>query len=111
MAVKRIVRYIGGFCIFIFTAIHVNAQEVPQKNYYVVIGMFDKLADAQRLTDEANVKSFNAHYAWQDKKKKYYVYLLHTSDQKKAKSFLNKIQKETEYKKARLYQGKLGDVK
>jgi cell division septation protein DedD len=85
-----------------------NAQ-ASQKDYYVVIGMFPKLDDAVKLTDEANLKGFSAQYAVHLTKKQYYVYLLQTSEQKKAKSFLDQIRKETEYKKAWLYKGKLGD--
>ncbi len=102
------------FLIFIFLlppVITLNAQPLKTKNYYVVIGEFTKLDDAQKLTDEANLKTFNAHFVLDNKKKKYYVYLLQTSDQKKAKSFLKHIRKETEYRKARLYKGNLGEVR
>ncbi len=101
------------FLIFIFLlppVISVNVQSIMTKNYYVVIGEFTKLDDAQKLTDEANLKTFNAHFVLEDRRQRYYVYLLQTTDQKKAKSFLKQIRKETEYKKARLYKGNLGAV-
>lgn len=72
-----------------------------------MIGEFQKLEDAEKLTDEANLKGFNAQYALLKKKNKYYVYLLQTPDQKKAKSFLDQIRKETGYKNAWLYKRKL----
>jgi cell division septation protein DedD len=106
-----VVRFL--FLIFIFLlppVITVRAQSVTAKYYYVVIGKFQKLEDAQKLTDEANLKTFNAHFVLDDKKQEYYVYLLQTTDQKKAKSFLKQIRKETEYKKARLYKGNLGEA-
>jgi hypothetical protein len=82
------------------------AQEVPSQDYYVVIGAFSELPEAIKLTEEANLKSFNAHYAFYESKKKYYVYLLHTTELKKAKSFLKQIRKKTEYKNANLVKGK-----
>jgi hypothetical protein len=93
---------------FLFGMTSLNAQTF-QKNYYVVIGVFPKLDDAVKLTDEANLKGFSAQYAVHLTRKEYYVYLLQTSEQKKAKSFLDQIRKETEYKKAWLYKGKLAD--
>lgn len=92
---------------FLFGMSEVSAQSTSEKEYYVVIGVFSKLDDAEKLTDEANLKGFNAQYAWDDKKKEYYVYLLQSTDKKKAKSFLDQMKKETGYKKAWLYKGKL----
>jgi len=97
------------FCVsFYLEMTNLCAQTTSEKEYFVVIGEFSKLNDAVKLTDEANRKGFNAQYALHTKKKEYYVYLLQTSEQKKAKSFLDQIRKETEYKKAWLYKGKLG---
>jgi cell division septation protein DedD len=96
------------FAFFLFGT-HALSAQTSQKSYYVVIGMFPKLDDAEKLTDEANLKGFSAQYAVHRAKKEYYVYLLQTSEQKKAKSFLDQIQKETVYKKAWIYKGKLGD--
>jgi predicted choloylglycine hydrolase len=101
-------RFLFLFCAFLFFGItHLNAQTTSEKYYFVVIDVFQKLEDAEKLTDEANLKGFNAQYALHKKKNKYYVYLLQTSDQKKAKSFLDQIRKETEYKNAWLYKQKL----
>jgi cell division protein FtsN len=97
------------FCVsFCFGLSELSAQTTSEKNYYVVIGVFYKLEDAEKHTDEANLKGFSAQYALHSEKKEYYVYLLQTNEQKKAKSFLKQIQKETEYKKAWLYKGNLG---
>jgi len=99
---------LAGVC-FLSGTIDVKAQTATQKNYYVVIGVFSGLDGAEKLTDEVNLKGFNAQYALQHKKNRYYVYLLQSAEKKKAKSFLDQIRKETEYKKAWLYKGKLGD--
>jgi len=106
----KMVRFLmlAGVC-FLLGSLHAKAQSVTQKNYYVVIGVFSSLDGAEKLTDDANLKGFSAHYAVQHKKNHYYVYLLQTSEKKKAKSFLDHIRKETEYQKAWLYKGKLGD--
>ena len=102
-------KFLFLFCAcFLFGMTSLSAQ-TPQKYYYVVIGVFSKLDDAVKLTNDANLKGFNAQYAVHLTKKEYHVYLLQTSEQKKAKSFLDQIRKETEYKKAWLYKGKLGD--
>lgn len=99
------------FIVLLSSVITLRAQSVTSTNYYVVIGEFKKLDDAQNLTDEANLKTFNAHFMLDEKQQQYYVYLLQTSDQKKAKSFLKRIRKETEYRKARLYKVNRGEVR
>lgn len=98
------------FCVsFCFGVSNLKAQTTSEKNYYVVIGVFTKLEDAEKHTDEANLKGFSAQYALHSENKEYYVYLLQTNELKKAKSLLKQIRKETEYKKAWLYKGNLGD--
>lgn len=93
----------------LISRVNVSAQ-VTATNYYVVIGEFRQLGDTQKLTDEANLKTFNAHFVLDSGKQHYYVYLLQATDQKKAKAFLKRIRKETDYKKARLYKGNLGEI-
>ena len=87
--------------------LNARAQDASKKDYYVVIGVFSGLVDAEKLTDEANLKGFSAQYAYHGKKNQYYVYLFQTTDQKKAKSFLDRIRKETAYKNASIYKGNL----
>lgn len=99
--------FLVGVCFFVGITC-CEAQSNSQKDYYVMIGVFTKLDEAELLTDEANLKGFNAQFAMHSTKKQYYVYLLQTSDKKKAKSFLDQIRKETDYKNAWLYSGKLG---
>jgi len=95
------------FLNFLFGITNLNAHTTSETDYFVVIGVFQKLEDAEKLTDDANLKGFNAQYALHKKKNKYFVYLLQTSDQKKAKSFLDQIRKETQYKNAWIYKRKL----
>ncbi len=102
-------RFLFLFCVsLVLGNMSLKAQTTPQKDFYVMIGVFSELDDAVKLTEEANLNGFNAQYILRNKKKQYYVYLLQTTDQKKAKSFLEQIQRETKYKDAWLYKGKLG---
>lgn len=85
------------------------AQTVEAPTYYVTIGVFAKLENAERYTDRANKNNFNAQYAINKQRKLYYVYLLETGDRRKAFSFMIKMRAETEYKDAWLFIGKLGE--
>lgn len=85
------------------------AQTVEAPTYYITIGVFAKLDNAERYTDRANKNNFNAQYAINKQRKLYYVYLLETGDKRKAFSFMIKMRAETEYKDAWLFIGKLGE--
>lgn len=84
-----------------------NAQTEP--NYYVVIGVFAKLDNAVRYTNQANQKGFSAQYAINPRNKWNYVYLLQSNDKRKAYAFLIRLRAESEYKDAWVYTGQLGD--
>ena len=59
------------FCVsFYFGIANLHAQTTSEKDYCVVIGQFQKLEDAVKLTDEANLKGFSAQYALHHKKKR-----------------------------------------
>lgn len=95
-------------CIALFAPNVARAQSLTSVNYYVVIAKASTLDEAIKRTDEINLKGFNAQYAIHPGKE-YYVFLLQTDDQKKANEFGKKIRKETEFKKAWIYKGKLGE--
>lgn len=84
-----------------------NAQTEP--NYYVVIGVFAKLDNAVRYTNQANQKGFSAQYAINPRKQWNYVYLFQSNDKRKAYAFLIRLRAESEYKDAWVYTGQLGD--
>jgi uncharacterized protein YxeA len=94
------------WCIY-FTPIEIHAQDTSSDNYYVVIAKFPNLEGAVAYTDAVNLKGFNSQYAVHQGEE-HYVFLLQTDDRKKAKDFLKKIRKETEFKKAWIYKGMLG---
>jgi len=85
------------------------AQTVEVPTYYVTIGVFAKLDNALHYTEKANKSNFSAQYAINQPRKLYYVYLLETTDRKKAFAFMIKMRAETEYKDAWLFIGKLGE--
>lgn len=87
---------------------HVSAQTKPETNHYVVIGVFAKLTNAERLTDKANQMGFNAQYAINSRQKWNYVYLLQTTDKRKAYAFAIRLRAESEYKDAWVFSGQLG---
>ena len=93
------------FCGF---ASKVWSQDPQQPSNYVVIGAFAKLDNAVRFTNAANQDNFQAQYAIQTDRKLYYVFILNTTDRKRAFAFLVKIRVETKHKDAWVYIGKLG---
>jgi len=94
--------------LMIFGLQHVSAQAKTETNHYVVIGVFAKLSNAVRLTDKANQMGFNATYAINPRQKWNYVYLLQTTDKRKAWAFAIRMRAETEYKDAWVFSGQLG---
>lgn len=94
---------------FLFAALSLSlAQDVT--NYYVTIGVFTKLGNATRLTEKANKQSLDANYAMNPSRGLHYVYVLSTTEKRKAFALAIKLRAETEYKDAWVYEGKLGEV-
>jgi outer membrane protein OmpA-like peptidoglycan-associated protein len=91
------------------TLFQVSAQTKPEKNYYVVIGVFAKLDNAVRLTERANKQGFNAQYAIHTRQKWNYVYLLQTTDKRKAYALTIRMRADTEYKETWVFTGTLGE--
>lgn len=97
------------FLLMICAVLRVSAQAKTETNHYVVIGVFAKLDNAVRLTDKANQKGFNAQYAINPRQKWNYVYLLQTTDKRKAYAFAIRMRAETEHKEAWVFSGQLGE--
>ena len=85
----------------------VLAQTIAQE-YYVTIGVFGVQDNAIRYTDRANKMGFSSQYAINTRQKLYYVYLLQTSDRKKANAFIIKLKAESQFKDAWPFIGQLG---
>ncbi len=98
------------FCCVSFTQLAQaqSQQSQTETDHYVVIGAFAKLDNAIRWTDRGNKNNFITQYAINPVRNLYYVYILKTSDRKKAFSLMLKIRVETEYKDAWVFTGKLG---
>lgn len=84
------------------------SASAQDQEYYVTIGVFAIQDNAVRFTAKANKAGFSAQYAINPARKLYYVYLLESSDRRKAVSFMLKIRAESEYKDAWLFIGHLG---
>jgi outer membrane protein OmpA-like peptidoglycan-associated protein len=94
--------------LLLFMFFQASAQTKPETNYYVVIGVFAKLDNAVRLTNRANQHGFNAQYAINTRQKWNYVYLLQTTDKRKAYALAIRMRADTEYKDAWVFTGTLG---
>ena len=98
-----------SLAIFILLPVLTHGQSAEPRSYYAVIGVFAVLDNAIRYTDKANKNNFSAQYEINPDRKLYYVYLLGTTDRKKAFAFMIKMRVETEYKDCWLFIGKLGE--
>jgi len=94
----------------VLLAISIPLTSLAQdQEYYVTIGVFGIQENAIRFTAKANKAGFNAQYAINPMKNNwYYVYLLQSSEKRKAAGFMMKIRTESEYKDAWVFIGKLG---
>jgi len=106
---KKVKARILSLALFILLPVLTHGQSAEPRNYYAVIGVFRILNNAIRYTDKANKNNFNAQYEINPDRKLYYVYLLSTTDRKKAYAFMIKMRAETEYKDCWLLIGKLGE--
>ncbi len=95
--------------LFVVLMSSLGAQAQSQTNYYVTIGVFAKLDNAVRYTNKANQNGFNAQYAIHPRQKWNYVYLLQTTDKRKAYAFVIRLRADTEYKDAWVFTGTLGE--
>lgn len=93
--------------LLLFAVLKASAQSA-EPNYYVVIGVFSKLDNAVRLTDKANLDGFNAQYAINARQNWNYVYLLQTTEKRKAYAFTIRMRAETQHKDAWVFKGQLG---
>lgn len=85
-----------------------GAQAQSETNYYVTIGVFAKLDNAIKFTNLANQKGYNAQYAINTRQNWNYVYVLQTTDKRKAYALAIRLRADTEHKGAWVYTGQLG---
>lgn len=90
--------------IFVISAIALNhttvySQEkvIHDDKYYVVIGAFKVPKNAMNWAEQARLEMYNAEYAWNEKRKLYYVYILSTSSKQEAVELALKMQQIPKY--------------
>jgi outer membrane protein OmpA-like peptidoglycan-associated protein len=84
------------------------AQDTP--NYYVTIGVFAKVDNANRLVEKATKEGLVVQSASKASGNLNYVYVLATTEKRKAYALAIKLRAETEYKDAWVFEGQLGEV-
>jgi outer membrane protein OmpA-like peptidoglycan-associated protein len=82
-------------------------QDSP--NYYVTVGAFSKLENATRFVETVSKQGLDAKYALHPKNKLNYVYVLSTTEKRKAYALAIKLRVETEHKEAWVYEGNFGE--
>jgi outer membrane protein OmpA-like peptidoglycan-associated protein len=89
----------------------ISSQSIAQdvSNYYVTIGVFAKVENATRLVENTKKQDLTAQYATNSAKNLNYVYVLSTTEKRKAFALAIKLRAETEYKDAWVFEGKLGE--
>lgn len=95
--------------LFAFLALPLYLQAQAIDTHYVTIGVFAKLDNAIRFTDQANKGGFHAEYSINPSRNLYYVFVLQTEDKRKAFAFVIKLRAESAYKDAWVFTGKLGE--
>ncbi|MBY0433771.1 MAG: OmpA family protein [Cyclobacteriaceae bacterium] len=94
--------------LFVFLALPLHLQ-AQADTHYVTIGVFAKLDNAVRFTDQANKAGFHAEYSINPGRNLYYVFVLQTEEKRKAFAFVIKLRAESAYKDAWVFTGKLGE--
>jgi outer membrane protein OmpA-like peptidoglycan-associated protein len=83
-------------------------QSFAQASYYVNIGAFKNSSNADRLVEKSKLQGYESEQAFNADKQLFYVYVLTTTDKRKAYALAVKLRAETEYKDAWVYEGNLG---
>jgi outer membrane protein OmpA-like peptidoglycan-associated protein len=94
--------------IFILSIRPTFAQQ--SESYYVTIGVFSNVSNAERLIKRALEQGYDAQYTLHPEKKLNYAYVLATGDKRKAFALAVKLRAETEYKDAWVFEGSLADA-
>jgi outer membrane protein OmpA-like peptidoglycan-associated protein len=80
------------------------------QQYYVTIGVFANPNNANRLVDKATKQGYSPAHSVRTLKKLNYVYILKTTDKRKAYAQAIKLRVETEYKDAWVFDGTFDDT-
>jgi outer membrane protein OmpA-like peptidoglycan-associated protein len=79
------------------TTVYSQEKVIHDDKYYVVIGAFKVPKNAMNWAEQARLEMYNAEYAWNEKRKLYYVYILSTSSKQEAVELALKMQQTPKY--------------
>lgn len=95
---------IKSYLLFVF-AFFLSASLYSQTNYNVTIGVFKRAENAQRLLEKAKGQGYEAGQGVNPANGLNYVFVLTTTEKRKAYALAVKLRAETEYKDAWVYEG------
>jgi outer membrane protein OmpA-like peptidoglycan-associated protein len=98
------------FLALVFSLLHHSSIAQENLNYYVTIGVFAKTDNVNRLIEKANKEGLTAQSANRVGSNLNYVYVLATTEKRKAYALAVKLRAETEYKDTWVFEGSLGEV-
>jgi outer membrane protein OmpA-like peptidoglycan-associated protein len=98
------------FFAFVLGLLYHSSIAQEARNYYVTIGVFAKVDNVNRLVEKANKEGLTAQSASRVGSNLNYVYVLATTEKRKAYALAVKLRAETEYKDAWVFEGILGET-
>ena len=85
------------------------AQSQVQYPHYVIIGAFSIQQNAEKFTAQAIKQNFKAEYKMNPNRNLFYVYVLSTTEYRKALLEARRLRRESKYTEAWIYNGPLGE--
>lgn len=92
--------------ILLFLLVASSFTTVSAQHYYVIVGTFTKENNAKKFMGYVNSKLYNANYESNVTRKYFHVYILKTTNRDEAVAETRRLQSETEFKDAWLFNGK-----
>lgn len=85
------------------TTVYSQEKVIQDDKYYVVIGAFKVPKNAMNWAEQARLEMYNAEYAWNEKRKLYYVYILSATSKQEAVELALKLQQIPKYQGTWVY--------
>jgi outer membrane protein OmpA-like peptidoglycan-associated protein len=86
-----------------YTTVYSQEKVFHDDKYYVVIGAFKVPKNAMNWAEQARFEMYNAEYAWNEKRKLYYVYILSATSKQEAVELALKLQQIPKYQGTWVY--------
>lgn len=98
-------RVFFAISIFVFASFAAFAQSklLDTDGYYVVIGAYKVPKNAMNRAEQARLEFYKAEYAWNEKRKLYYVYIMTSADKQSAVNLALELQKQPNYSDTWVY--------